>query len=229
MEEASVARLRDWFEPAHPSVVKLYDDLIAIYKVIREKGQQRIDAAFDNVSRKIGFVVATTLPVTLEFTDGGKGAKFAMGAEHLKGTLFDEFITKAMEDLPFKGMAQGRYQIYVLWHDALRLKLHGDWMEPAHFHWMEPAHVSADRLGLAGQLRQAARVRPEVQEPAHWFDAGWALSVEEAVLISAIDVVYPELRLGAQVAAYRQMQRPLIRPEVKEPAHTHTIESAAKM
>ena len=138
-----------------------------------------------------------------------------MGAEHLKGTLFDDAITKALGDLQFKGLAEGRYQIYVLWYDALRLKLHADWMEPAHF--------GVDRFGLAAGISKAAVVRPEVMEPAHWFDRGWALTVEEAVLISAIDVVYPELGLGSQIAAYRQKQRQMVRPEVMEPAHTHPL------
>jgi hypothetical protein len=219
METNVIARLRDWTEPAHPGVVKLYDDLIAIYKIIKENAQARLDAAFDQVSKKIGYVVATTLPVVIEAGEG-KSARIAMGAEHLKGTLFEEAITKALSDVSFKGVAEGRYQIYVLWYDALRLKLHTD--------WMEPAHPGLDRLGVAGQVIQAAGVRPEVREPAHWFDRSWAWTVEEAVLISAIDAVYPELRLGTHIAAVRQMQRPLVRPEVKEPAHTHVAGAVQK-
>jgi hypothetical protein len=222
MEAKIVERLRDWTEPAHPAVVKLYDDLTAIYTLIRDKAQPRIDSAFDSVSRKIGYVVATTLPVVIEVGEEGKNIKIMMGAEHLNGTLFDQAITEVLRGLPFTGLTAGRYQIYVLWHDALRLKLHADWMEPAHFHWMEPAHFGSDRFGRVSRASQAATaVRPEVREPAHWFDPGWALTVEEAVSISAIDVVYPELRLGNQIAAYRQLQRQMIRPEVKEPAHTH--------
>jgi len=212
MDAKITERLRDWIEPAHPSVVKLYDDLTALYQLIRENAQERVDAAFDEVSRKVGFVVATTLPVVVEVSAGGKG-KISMGAAFLKDTLFDSAITEALADLQFKGVAEGRYQIYVLWYAALRLKLSADWMETAHF--------IQGGFGLAGQVGATAQVRPEVREPAHWFDPGWALTVEEAVLISAIDSVYPELRLGAQIAAYRQMQRVVVRPEVKEPAHTH--------
>jgi len=212
METKTPERLRDWMEPAHPAVVKLYDDLTAIYRIIREEAQQRLDAAFDGVSRKIGYVVATTLPVVIELGEGGEGVKIMMGADHLRGTLFEVAITEALGDLQFKGLAEGRYQIYVLWYDALRLKLRADWMEPAHF--------GVDQLGVTAGIRPAAS-RPEVREPAHWFNSGWALTVEEAVLISAIDVVYPELGLGCQIAASRQAQRQMIRPEVKEPAHTH--------
>jgi len=207
--EATAARLRDWIEPAHPTVVKLYEDLTAIYKLIQEKAQDRIDAAFDRVSRRIGYVVATTLPVNIEV---GKKVNVSMGAQHLKGTLFDEEIPKVLEGLPFK-LPEGTYPIYVLWYDVLKLKLHTD--------WMEPAHSFSDRLGLATQKLQTVQVRPEVKEPAHWFDPAWALTVEEAVQINAIDTVYPELRLGAQIAAYRQLLRRVVRPEVKEPAHTH--------
>ena len=72
MNESVFARIRDWVEPAHPALVKQYEDLITIYRVIREHLQGRIDVAFDRVSREIGFVVTTTLPVTLEIAGKGK-------------------------------------------------------------------------------------------------------------------------------------------------------------
>lgn len=71
MEEKVFARIRDWVEPAHPAVVRLYDDLITIYARIREKYQSEIDTAFDRISRQIGFVVTTTVPVVLEVGDEG--------------------------------------------------------------------------------------------------------------------------------------------------------------
>ena len=61
-------------------------------------------------------------------------------------------------------------------------------------------------------------MRPEVREPAHWFDPGVAIAIEDAVVISAIDQVYPELRLAERIAADRLAIR-RIRPEVMEPVH----------
>ena len=57
--------LRDHTEPAHPGVVRLYDELIQIYRQMREQ-QNEIDAAFDRVASQIGYVVTTTLPVRIE-------------------------------------------------------------------------------------------------------------------------------------------------------------------
>jgi hypothetical protein len=65
---------------------------------------------------------------------------------------------------------------------------------------------------------QSAVVRPEVKEPPHWFDPGVAIAIEDAVVISAIDEVYPELRLAERIAADRLAIR-RIRPEVMEPPH----------
>jgi hypothetical protein len=56
------------------------------------------------------------------------------------------------------------------------------------------------------------------REPAHWFDPRIKISMEEAVLIEAIDEVYPELKLTERVASTRENLR-MVRPEVKEPAH----------
>lgn len=53
-------------------------------------------------------------------------------------------------------------------------------------------------------------------EPAHWFDPGQIIAGEEKVLISALDEVYPELRLGDRVAATRAE---IVGPGVREPAH----------
>ena len=67
---------------------------------------------------------------------------------------------------------------------------------------------------------ESALVRPEVREPAHWFDPGVLIAIEDAVVISAIDEVYPELRLAERIAADRLAIR-RIRPEIMEPAHFH--------
>lgn len=216
MEETTIARLRDWVEPAHPGVIKLHDDLFTIYTLLRRQYQGAIDSAFDSVSRQIGFVVTTTLPVVLDV--GEKGVRsISVGAEHLKGTIFEREFLEALNPLvsgkpqPDPWVPEGTYSLYLIWFAALKLKLRTDWMEPAHFF----------RGGLITPTRveSATRVRPEVMEPAHWFDPGRAIAVDEAALISVIDEVYPELRLVDRVAAYRQAARRAVLPEVMEPAH----------
>src|ERR1035437_2262567 len=129
-------RLRDWMEPAHPTIIKFYEDLLTIYKLIRQNYQTSIDKAFDNVSRKIGFVVTTTIPVVIEVAEGGKVQNIMIGAEHLQGTLFEsELITNTLGKLKESTLkvSPGKSSLYVIWFDALRLKLKTDWMEPAHF------------------------------------------------------------------------------------------------
>jgi len=196
-------------EPAHPMVVALHDSLVAIYKLIREKYQTKIDATFDDVSRQIGFVVTTTLPVEVE-VDKGKIKSTTVGAEGLKGTLFEKIAGVVGTDAIAGGaVGNGKYNLYLIWYPALKLRLRTDFMEPAHL------GGTGGTLGAAA----AARLAPGVREPAHWFDAGVAISGEEAVTIAAIDEVYPELRLIERVSAARQARRGLIGPGIPEPAH----------
>jgi hypothetical protein len=208
MAEKNFASLRDWVEPAHPGIVQLLDDLVSIYTAIRAQYQAQIDDAFDSISRQIGFVVATTVPVVFEIAEGGRLKNINMGAEHLKDTLFHRELTAVFKSnpdpVPWK-VAPGNYQIYLLWQGALRLKLGTA--------WLEPAHPTISRLGVA--QAEFGRVPPEVLEPAHWFDSGVAIGVNDRILIEAIDTVYPELRLAERVAFTRR----LVRPEVQEPAH----------
>lgn len=210
MSERIMSRGFPWGEPAHPGIIRYYDDLIASYRVIRGQFQEKIDEAFDAVSRQIGFVVTTTLPATLEIGEKGRSVQFILDAS-LKGSLFEtrlmEVLGKPSPD-PWKAVSPGSYKLYLVWYNALKLKLRKDWLEPAHFLGLE--------LGEA--VLQGGAVRPEVQEPAHWFIPGEALSVNEKVLISVIDEVYPELRLADRIAATRQLIRQ-VRPDVMEPAH----------
>jgi hypothetical protein len=213
MAERNFASLRDFVEPAHPGVVQLLDDLVVIYTVIRDQFQTQLDQAFDRVSRQIGFVVTTTLPVVFEIGEGSKRKGIKMSAEHLKDTLFDRELTevfaKSPDPVPWK-VAPGSYQLYLLWHAALRLKLGTAWLEPAH-----PPYSQ-----LEARQVQIGRVPPEVLEPAHWFDAGAAIANSDRILIEAIDTVYPDLHLANRVA----LTRKLVRPEVMEPAHFRTEE-----
>jgi len=197
-------------EPAHPMIVALHDSLVAIYKTIREKYQEKIDATFDEVSRQIGFVVTTTVPVEIEVGDKGK-LKAATVAEGLKGTLFERIAGAVGADAAGGNVAAGKYNVYLIWYPALKLRLRTDFVEPAHFRTAQPA--------VQPQLAAATKLVPGVREPAHWFDAGVALAGEEAISIAAIDEVYPELRLAERVSAARQASRGILGPGIHEPAH----------
>lgn len=203
-----------WVEPAHPSVIRIYDDLIQVYREMKNS-QQQIDQIFDRVASQIGFVVTTTMPVRVELDDKKKVQKAELDGEALRGTLFEQEFSPLIRELTAKAFANaspGSYKFYLIWFDALKLKLRKD--------WMEPAHVLQSLFGSfqAGVGASAALVRPEVMEPAHWFDPGIALAVDDVVAIAAIDEVYPELRLAERVSADRLTIRQ-ISPHVKEPAH----------
>lgn len=218
MALSKFARLRDWVEPAHPALIKNFQDLVVLYTAIRDRLQPQIDAAFDGVSRRIGYVVATTAPVTINVGDMGKIENCVVGGETLKGTLFDEALSKVMSELtkqpPLKGIDKGKYDIFLIWHAALKLKLRKDWMEPAHVF----DRLAGEELARAG--RGGTLVGPGVREPAHFFDPGMRMSIEDVVLVSALDEVYPDIHLADRVAAERlPVSARAISPEVMEPAH----------
>ena len=198
-------------EPAHPMVVALHDSLVAIYKLIREKYQAKIDAAFDEVSRQVGFVVTTTVPAEVEVGDGNK-IKAVTVPEALKGTLFEKIAGAVGKDAAGGKVAAGKYNVYLIWYPALKLRLRTDFMEPAHFR-------GAGAFASQPQVSAAAKFVPGVREPAHWFDAGVALAGEEAISIAAIDEAYPELRLAERVSTARQAGRGILGPGIQEPAH----------
>jgi hypothetical protein len=218
-------------EPAHPGVIRQHGELVDLYKILRGQYQEAIDAAFDRVSRQIGFVVVTTLPISVKVAD--KNVTLTMGAENLRGTLFEQAMMETFKGLPESlragKLADGTYNIYVIWYEALKLKLRGDWMEPAHPYWMEPAHPGQWAGGqVIQQARQRPVIGPGVQEPAHWFDASVALDVQEGLVISAIDQVYPELRLVDRIQAARQsfqqaFNPAVVTPGIREPAHFRDI------
>ena len=234
MEEKKAAIIRDWVEPAHPMVVKFHDDLIAIYKRLREQFQEGIDLTFDKVSREIGFLVTTTLPLTIEFAEEGRVKNIELSGEHLKNTLFGKDFKPILKKISSKypefasSITPGTYNLYMICFNALKLKLRTDWIEPAHFRnylhirehlgqflrrdWVEPAHVVLGDTGFAA-------VDPNVMEPAHFKPSTdlW----RDKVLITAIDEVYPELRLVERISKLKEMIR--VRPEVMEPAHFRDI------
>jgi hypothetical protein len=237
MADQKFTSIRDWVEPAHPMVLKLRDDLLAIYRLIRDKFQQPIDETFDKVAREVGYLVTTTLPLSIEVAKGGNIKSIELGADYLRGTIFEKSfspIFKKMSGMDaekgFK-VSEGTYQIHMIWFDALKLRLRTDWIEPAHFNdylrirdrfkdifrfdWIEPAHVV-----LGGNV--PSRVDPEVMEPAHFKPSAdpW----REKVVIAVIDEVYPELRLIERIGKLKDILRHRVRPDVIEPAHFRDLE-----
>ncbi len=212
-------------EQAPPMIVALHEYLVGLYQFIREHYQSKIDEMFDAISRQVGFVVTTTVPVDIEIGKDRKLMSVALGAENLKGTLFDKVgaVLSTQDPFPVR-VAAGKYRIFLLWLPALKLKLRTDFMEPAHFAGYRSA-------GLLGSLQVQINTQyvgkvPFHGEPVHWFDPGYVIAAEEAILIHAIDEVYPELRLADRITVARQSQRPAVRPEIPEPAHYRQLEKA---
>ena len=222
-------RTKPWGEPAHPSVVRLYEDLIQVYRAIKAV-QPDVDKAFDRVSSQIGFVVTTTIPVRAEVADKSAVKTFDLDGDAIRNTLFGKEFQPLIEQLRgriFANVSPGAYRFYLPWYDALLLQLQ--------YEIMEPAQVLVSLINVLTQpsqtpaVAQAAAVAPEVQEPAHWFDPRITLPVEDAVTISAIDIVYPDLHLAERISANRMAVRRIaahvkepahfVRPDVREPAH----------
>jgi hypothetical protein len=236
--DETVAR-RDWQEPAHLVVVRHYDDLVAIHRVIREKFQSRIDEAFDRVSRQIGWVVAMTLPVRI-IAAKGKVRSVELASEHLRGTVFEKEMAPLLAEIGKAGFpaleggepiagnagdptpepASVAYDFRLIWANALRVRLRTEWLEPAHVRpWLEPAHLHQPWL-----------------EPAHWVldphPDPWRERVsfapwKERVLLSVLDEVYPELQLMARVTELKAVLRARrwpVGPGVPEPAHVDPLQ-----
>ncbi len=188
-------------ELIQPTVIRLFNSLTQVYRIMRER-QKDIDAAFDRAAAQIGFVVTSTLPVRVEIAEEGvvKGISFDGAA--LRGTIFEKELSGFLEEFrkkPFSGVPAGKYRFYLIWYDALNLKLRCDWCEPAHLLQSALGSIMAQRAGVTA----TALVPPEVHEPAHWFDPGVAIAVEDGLVIMAIDEVYPELRLADRISAGR--------------------------
>lgn len=201
MSETSSAHLRGGTKLVQPAVIRLYNNLVHVYRGMRER-QKEIDAAFDRVAAQIGFVVTTTLPVRLEVDEKGIVKKAFFDGEALRGTIFEKELSGFLEGFaqkPFSGVPAGTYRFYLIWYDALNLKLRFDCCEYAHVF----QGLLGSLLPQQGGLSAASLVRPEVEEPAHWFDPGIAIAIEDALVILAIDEVYSELRLAERIHAGR--------------------------
>jgi hypothetical protein len=291
MENKTLENMRYCVEPAHPMVIKLYSDLVTIYKFVKDNYQKEIDEAFDRASQQIGFVVTTTVPVILEVGEGGAMKSLSMGSESLKNTPFDKEIT-AVFDLKKKGehkliVSPGVYNLALFWYDAVKLRLRTDWMEPAqpvyqlqselmgmrrspqsaqsmsmalqsqpwmepvhhrpwcepvHTPWMEPVHYPGCRPWLepahpvfqtAADMKKSVEARTfEHTEPVQYLKRMDHIIQEKSILVSAIDEVYPELKLGERLneAQYAMSQTLPLQPQyavwpgVREPAHMMALQ-----
>jgi hypothetical protein len=188
MEEKKIVnagKMRDWCKPAHPAIIKLHNDLISIYTHIREKYQKEIDNAFDRVSKQIGLVVTTTVPVVLETGEKGAVKGISVGAERLKGSLLDQELSKALKAIVqdqepdgepadiLKLSGNNSYRLQLVWLDALIMGAQDPDADP------NRSHILGFRMGAQDPDADPNRSRLE----------------EDVMLISAIDKVYPELRL----------------------------------
>jgi hypothetical protein len=158
------------------AAVKERSELVKIYGAIKEKCQTNIENAFDEVSRQVGYVVTTTIPIDLEL-EQGKVKHISMGAENLKGTIFEKAMIKALkpltdEPLPVIGT---KYTLVVLWKEALMLTM----VKPGDYSPYEMVQVLKDAFSHLGER---------------------TATIKEQVLTSAIDQVYPELNFAQRLA-----------------------------
>ena len=169
MENKTLENMRYCVEPVHPMAVRLYSDLVTIYKFVKDNYQKDIDAAFDRASQQIGFVVTTTVPVMLEVGDGGSIKSLVMGSESLKNTPFEKEIT-AVFDLKKKGekkinVSAGVYNLALFWYDAVKLRLRTDWMEPA-----QPVYQLQSELMGMRQSPQSAQATGQAIRSQPWME-----------------------------------------------------------
>jgi hypothetical protein len=213
-------------EPAHPALVKLQEDLYRIYSHIRGNFQKEIDIAFDYASNQIGFVVVTSIAVTMNLDKGGTvSGVIVTDDKQLQDTVFIKALSKPlamMKEKKFpKEIQPGQYHLYLFWYEALKLKLRTDWIEPAHLRVITP--FDKLKFGSIAELqksRERIAVKPEVIEPVHWFDPWIKIDPEEAILINVIDEVYSDLRLIEKISKSRSRQFTReVSPNVIEPVH----------
>ncbi len=181
---------RDWVEPVHNYHIEMYEVLVSLYTYIKEKYQSKIDAAFDRASKEIGFVVATSLPATIEIGSNKTVKNVSFSAENLKGTIFERQVLNealALKKDKISGVRAGTYEIKLLWLEALKIKIKTDWVEPAHFR-------SYDRLFSV----KRKELDPYVHEPVHYYP-GLELDVEAQLLAHVLDEVYPELKIADRI------------------------------
>ena len=181
---------RDWVEPVHHYQIEMYEVLVSLYSHIKENYQTKIDAAFDRASKEIGFVVATSLPVTVEVGSNKTVKDLFFSAENLKGTIFERQVLNealALKKDKIPDVRAGTYEIKLLWLEALKIKIKTDWMEPVHFRVFD-RFFSMKRKELD----------PYVHEPVHYYP-GLELDMEAQILAQVLNQVYPELKIADRI------------------------------
>ena len=151
MANEKFVNIRDWVEPAHPAVLKVREDLVNIYKHIKDGYQKTIDETFDKISRDIGFMVVSALAAEIETAAGGIIIDGRLSAE-MRGTIFDRGmapIFKKIKSAKIPGASPQVYKVYVFWHEALKLKLSAAVLDP--------------------QAVVSPKPKKFPQEPVHWF------------------------------------------------------------
>ncbi len=206
-------------EPIHPVTIKYREDIRQIYRLLKEKYQEKINAAFDRAARQIGFVVVSTLPCQIEVADG-KITKASLNAANLKGTIFEHELTPVLESIKVEKLltiSNGKFDFYLIWSSALMMILEYLWMEPAQFLYKYGSLINPTAAQMPNATVMSQTVM-EAMEPAHWFEPGVKISTSEAIQLSVIDEVYPELHLSERIAKIKT-KLAKVGSEMKEPAH----------
>jgi hypothetical protein len=169
MENKTLENMRYCVEPVHPMAVRLYSDLVTIYRFVKDNYQKEIDAAFDRASQQIGFVVTTTVPVMLEVGESGAIKSLSMGSESLKNTPFEKEIP-AVFYLKKKGenklsVSPGVYNLALFWYEAVKLRLRTDWMEPA-----QPVYQLQSELMGMRRSPQSAQAMSQAFQSQPWME-----------------------------------------------------------
>ena len=176
-----------WVERPRRSTIRFHEDLIQVYRSMKEY-QREIDRAFDSVASRIGCGATTTFPVRAEVESGGVLHSLvpdgdAVGQTAL-GREFKPFLD-ALEGRILRDVSPGTYRFYLIWYDALLLELQCDVYAP-----VQMLSALIDMITAPAQ-------------PA----TGIALPEGDALPLSAIDAAYPELRLADRMSANRTAVR----------------------
>jgi len=191
-------RPRLWAQRPRRSAIRFHQDLIQVYRAMREN-QREIDRAFASVASRIDFGATTTFPVRAEVEswgilrsldpDGAGAGQTALGRE------FKPFL-EALEGRTLRGVAPGTWRFYLIWYGALLVEVQCDVYAP---------------------VQMLSALIDMLTAPAHPARFENPLPEEDGLTISAIDAAYPELGLADRMSANRTAVR-RIASRATEPA-----------